>query len=348
MREVLYRKYRPKRFEDVLGQDHVVGVLKSAVKNGNVAHAYIFSGPHGTGKTSVARILAREVGCHEYDLIEMDAASSRGIDEIRSLREGVYVSPLKGDCKVYIIDEVHMLTREAFNALLKTLEEPPAHALFILATTEPDKVPETIISRCQHLSFKKIPENILRSAIQEITRKEGFEVDEDAADLIAFFSDGSLRDAQTMLDQLISLGDRRIEESKVRQFLLAPKKELIFNFISCLIESDFDSALRIIQDIGRQGADMHLFLKFVLRYFRFLLLFKLAPKTKEKFSRVLLVSDLEFLRSCKDKISVKEAGFILTTLLETYDRSNRAYLPQLPLELALARLFLRHKHGEEV
>ncbi|TSD02465.1 MAG: DNA polymerase III subunit gamma/tau [Parcubacteria group bacterium Athens0714_24] len=165
---VLYRKYRPKNFDEVLGQDHIVGILKNAVKLGRISHAYLFSGPRGTGKTSVARILAKEAGCSEMDLIEIDAASSRGIDEIRSLREAVNFVPLQGKIKVYIIDEVHMLTKEAFNALLKTLEEPPSHVIFILATTELEKVPETIVSRCQSFSFYKIPENVLRKFIFNI------------------------------------------------------------------------------------------------------------------------------------------------------------------------------------
>ena len=166
MSTVLYRKYRPQNFEEVLGQDHIVSVLKNAVKTGRVSHAYLFSGSRGTGKTSLARILAKEAGCSDVDLIEIDAASSRGIDEIRALREAVRFSPMQGQVKVYIIDEVHMLTKEAFNALLKTLEEPPAHAIFILATTELDKVPETIISRCQNFSFRKISEEVLKKALR--------------------------------------------------------------------------------------------------------------------------------------------------------------------------------------
>ena len=192
---VLYRKYRPHNFEEVLGQDHVVAVLQNAVKLNRISHAYLFSGPRGTGKTSVARILARSVGCEGMDLLEIDAASSRGIDEIRALRDAVRLVPFKSPYKVYVVDEVHMLTKEAFNALLKTLEEPPKHAIFILATTELNKVPETIISRCQHFVFRKVPESIIRSSILEIAKKENFKLDDEAAGLIALFADGSFRES---------------------------------------------------------------------------------------------------------------------------------------------------------
>ncbi|KKR74438.1 MAG: polymerase III, subunit gamma and tau protein [Parcubacteria group bacterium GW2011_GWB2_40_8] len=224
---VLYRKYRPLNFKDVLGQEHIVEVLKNAVNSGRVAHAYLFAGPRGTGKTSVARILAREAGCVEMDLLEIDAASSRGIDEIRALREGVRFSPLGGSVKVYIIDEVHMLTKEAFNALLKTLEEPPSHVIFILATTELDKVPETIISRCQNFTFRKISENVLRKAMLSIAVKEGFEIDEETAGLIALMADGSFRDAQGTLDQILSAqgGEGKIAGEAVRLFLSVPPRD---------------------------------------------------------------------------------------------------------------------------
>lgn len=341
MREVIYRKYRPKKFGEVLGQDHVVSLLETAVGGGKFSHAYLFSGPRGTGKTSVARILSNEIGCHEYDRLEMDAASSRGIDEIRSLRDGVHTSPMRGDFKVYIIDEVHMLTKEAFNALLKTLEEPPAHAVFILATTEPEKLPDTVVSRCQHFSFKKIPEDILRSSISKTANKEGVEIDMETAGLIALFADGSFRDAQTMLDQLIGSGLKKIEGEKARELLSAPSKELIQGFVTALVLKDSEAGLGVVEKVIEKGIGIQLFLKFVLRNIRALLMMKLSSKAEGRLEKVLGKDEAEFLKSKKEATTVKDLGYVLILLLEAYDKTNRSYLPQLPLELVLAKIHLR-------
>jgi len=349
--EVIYRKYRPKKFSEVLGQDHIVGVLSGAVSSGRFGHAYLFSGPRGTGKTSVARILANDIGCHQYDLMEMDAASSRGIDEIRSLREAVHISPLKGDYKVYIIDEVHMLTKEAFNALLKTLEEPPAHAVFILATTEPEKLPETIVSRCQHFAFKKLPENILRASVIKIAKKEGFEIDGETAGLIALFADGSFRDAQVMLDQLLSIGDKnkdgKITGDEARKVLSAPSKDLIQDFVSALVGKDSSKGMDVIQKVMEKGIGVQLFLKFILRNVRALLMMRLSADAEKQLEKILGGDEMDFLRKKKDILSVKDLGFILVQLLDAYDKTNRAYLPQLPLELVLAKIHLREQDKEK-
>jgi len=351
MGQVLYRKYRPKKFSEVLGQDHIISILKGAVDSGKVAHAYLFSGPRGTGKTSVARILAGGIGCHEYDLTEMDAASSRGIDEIRSLRDGVYTNPFRGDKKVYIIDEVHMLTKEAFNALLKTLEEPPEHAIFILATTEPEKLPDTIISRCQHFAFKKQQEGILRKAVSDVSKKEGVELESEAAALIALFADGSFRDAFVMLDQLLPSvalakegSKKRITGEEARDFLRAPSKELIQNFVTALVEKNSEEGIRIIQTTTERGIGTQLFLKFILRNIRALLMMKLSPGSEKQLEKILGEDEMEFLKTKNELTSVRDLGYILTLLLEAYDKTNRAYLPQLPLELVLAKIHLReHK-----
>src|SRR3989338_8420740 len=212
MTEVYYRKYRPKAFSEAVGQEAAVKILQNAISKKKLAHAYLFSGPRGTGKTTVARILAREAGCAEEDVIEIDAASSRGIDEARELREAVRVLPLRSPYKVYIIDEVHMLTKEAFNALLKTLEEPPEHAIFILATTELHKVLDTIVSRTQHFEFHKISIPDIISELKKICREENIKIEDDAMKLIAFFSDGALRDAESILFQISTLGEKNIKE----------------------------------------------------------------------------------------------------------------------------------------
>jgi DNA polymerase-3 subunit gamma/tau len=339
---VLYRKYRPKNFDEVLGQSHIVTILKSAVKADRVSHAYLFSGPRGTGKTSVARILAKEIGCSDIDMIEIDAASSRGIDEIRALREAVNYAPLQGPVKVYIIDETHMLTKEAFNALLKTLEEPPQHVVFVLATTEPEKVPETIVSRCQNFSFHKIPENILRQSVISIAKKEGFEIDDEAAGLIALASEGSFRDSQGMLDQILSLGDKnkdkKISGKEVRDFLAVPRREMVEDFILAVLEKKVDEGLKIIEQVVDENMDIRMFLKLILRDVRSMLLLFLAPTMKKQLEETLGDREFKFVEKNKDLSRAGELEKALKLLLEAYEVRARSYLPQLPLELAFLRI----------
>jgi DNA polymerase-3 subunit gamma/tau len=336
---VLYRKYRPRIFEEVLGQDHVIGVLRNAVKLNRISHAYLFSGPRGTGKTSVARILAKAVGCIDIDLLEIDAASSRGIDEIRALRDAVHLVPFQSPYKVYVIDEVHMLTREAFNALLKTLEEPPKHAIFILATTELAKVPETIISRCQHFVFRKIPESVIRPSILDIAKKEGFKMDDEAAGLIALFSDGSFRDAQSMLDQIFNLaGEKIITGAKVREFLAAPAKNLVENFIGAIFEKETEKGLAVIDEAVKQGIEMKLFLKFILRDARLILMLQMAPAMEKEMESLFSRDEFQFLKKHANIFSNKELGNILSVLLDAYETRSAGYLPHLPLELAFLKI----------
>lgn len=335
---VLYRKYRPKNFDEILGQDHIIGILKNAIKSKRIAHAYLFAGPKGTGKTSAARILAKEAGCSDVDLTEIDAASSRGIDEIRALREAVRFYPLQGSIKVYIIDEAHMLTKEAFNALLKTLEEPPPHAIFILATTEPDKVPDTIISRCQNFSFRKIPENILRKAILSIAESEGFEVDDESAGLIALHADGSFRDAQGALDQLFSLNEKKVTSEVARQFLSAPPREVIENFITAMIEKNAEKGLEAIQRAVEKNIDIKTFLKLILRDVRSAILLRLAPDMEKRLEETHGEREFEFVRRVKDATKRGELEMTLKILLDSYDARARSYLSQTPLELAFLKI----------
>ncbi len=234
------RKYRPQKFSEVTGQEFITETLRNAVATGRVAHAYIFAGPRGVGKTTTARIVAKALNCENPengepcnscsqcveitkgshpDVIEIDAASNRGVDQIRELRESVHYAPVKGKRKVYIIDEFHMLTKEAFNALLKTLEEPPEHVVFILATTELDRIPPTILSRCQKFIFRKIPEEVIVKTLWEICQKEGVECEEEALKLIAVSSEGCMRDAESLLDQAIALGQGKVETKTVSEFL---------------------------------------------------------------------------------------------------------------------------------
>ena len=343
MSTVLYRKYRPQSFEEVLGQDHIVPILKNAVKTGRISHAYLFSGSRGTGKTSLARILAKEAGCSDIDLIEIDAASSRGIDEIRALREAVRFSPMRGNVKVYIIDEAHMLTKEAFNALLKTLEEPPAHTIFILATTELDKMPETIISRCQNFSFRKISEEVLKKALKNIAQKEGFEIDDGTAGLIALCAEGSFRDAQGILDQLISSGEKKITEETARRFLSAPPRELIEKFLTAVLEKKAESGLEAIQTAMEKNIDVKILYKMILRDLRSVILFKLAAAMKKQIQDSYSENEFKFLEKYKDAAKPGELEKALKIMLEYYETRSRSYLPQTPLELALLAIIGQNK-----
>ncbi len=251
----LYRKYRPQSFEDVVGQEHIVTLLTSAIKQGKISHAYLFSGGRGTGKTTVARIFARAVGCNDEDIIEIDAASNRGIDEIRELREAVRTAPFSSPYKVYIIDEAHMLTKEASNALLKTLEEPPHHVIFILATTDPHKLPDTIISRCQNLSFSSPQLTVLAGRLLHVAKSEGKVLDEKTAELIASFGKGSYRDALSVLEKVFTVGKNTITYEQVQEMLGSTEEELILNLLASLCSQQSDTITRTLQELRKKDTN---------------------------------------------------------------------------------------------
>lgn len=223
----LYRKYRPQSFDDVVGQEQLVTLLTSSIKQKKTAHAYLFCGGRGTGKTTVARIFARDIGCNPEDIIEIDAASNRGIDEIRELREAVRTAPFSSPYKVYIVDEAHMLTKEAANALLKTLEEPPSHVIFILATTDPEKLPTTIVSRCQKIVFKQPDLKTLADRLSHVASKEGKKLGNESAELLARHGKGSYRDALGMLEQVLAISSKEIVHNDVVNLLGTPNKEIL-------------------------------------------------------------------------------------------------------------------------
>ncbi len=259
MGQALYRKYRSKSFDEVVGQDHITTTLKNAIKSGKISHAYLLTGPRGVGKTSVARILAHEVNGLPYtdesihlDIIEIDAASNRRIDEIRDLRDKVHIAPTSAKYKVYIIDEVHMLTKEAFNALLKTLEEPPEHVIFILATTEAHKLPETIVSRTQRFSFKPIDPSQAAKHLEVIAKSEGIDASPEVFELIAEHGDGSFRDSISLLDQARHSA-KKVTPDDVRQILGIPPKELIEQLHDVLVHGTAAQLLNLLSDSANQG-----------------------------------------------------------------------------------------------
>lgn len=242
----LYRKYRPQTFSDVIGQEQLVSLLETTIKEKKVSHAYLFCGGRGTGKTTVARIFADLIGCNPEDIIEIDAASNRGIDEIRELREAVRTAPFSSPYKVYIVDEAHMLTKEAANALLKTLEEPPSHVIFILATTDPEKLPPTIVSRCQKIVFKQPSVEVLARHLVAIAEKEGKKLSESSAELIAKHGKGSYRDALGVLEQIIATGGKVITDEDVKQQLGQPEKEQLVTLLESICVKDGKKALEVI------------------------------------------------------------------------------------------------------
>jgi len=289
---VTARKWRPLKFEDVVAQEHVTATLRNAIATNRLAHAYIFSGPRGVGKTSTARILAKAINCpnvkdiepcnecdickeitdsRSIDVLEIDGASNRGVDEIRNLRESVRYAPSKGKYRVYVIDEVHMLTKEAFNALLKTLEEPPSHILFIFATTEPHKVPPTILSRCQRFDFHRIAIDDIISNLRHIAQEEHITIDDDSLIIIAKKGDGSLRDAQSIFDQVVSFCGNTISSEQVLNALNIVDIEFFFRVTDLIKERDTKGGLELVEEIVGRGYDIQEFLIGLLEHLRNLL-----------------------------------------------------------------------------
>ncbi len=346
--QALYRKYRPASFEDVLGQDHIVNALQGALKMDKVAHAYLFAGSRGTGKTSIARILAGEIGCSGNDLYEIDAASNRGIDDVRELRESVRTMPFDSKHKVYIIDEVHMLTKEAFNALLKTLEEPPAHVIFILATTEIEKLPETVVSRCQTFQFRKPSQKILKDLVIRIAKKEGFTVEPASAELIALLGDGSFRDTQGILQKVIvASSDKKISIEEVESITGAPKVELINNLILGIVEKDISKGLLSVRKASKNNIDMSVFLKLTLRSLRAILLLRFAgnEEMKDSIKEEFTEEGFTFLNDIATNKDANLNSQTIKELLIASDEMRFASISELPLELALVKLIKTETNG---
>jgi len=331
----LYQKYRPQTFAEVRDQDHIVTVLEGAIKKKEFPHALLFSGTRGTGKTTLARIFAKAIGTTDLDLYEIDAASNRGIDDIRELKEAVHTMPYESTHKVYIIDEVHMLTKDAFNALLKTLEEPPAHVVFILATTEEEKLLDTILSRCQVFRMRSPSRAVLAKAVTDVAKKEGFVLEADAADLIAVAADGSFRDAYGVTQKVImASGDKIGSADEVATIIGAPKVAIIQKLLEALHTKDRVAALEAVQSAVESNVDMKLFARVLLEHVRSVMLLRNLPHKKEQILSM-------FGTDTQTKLSGYAAGVtplnshLLLRLLQANDLIARSPIPQAPLEIAI-------------
>ncbi|MFH0732894.1 MAG: DNA polymerase III subunit gamma/tau [Candidatus Omnitrophota bacterium] len=357
---VFARKWRPTTFDEVVGQEHVTTTLKNAIEQNKVAHAYLFCGPRGTGKTTTARILAKALNCEKgptpnpcnkcnsckeitdarsLDIIEIDAASNRGIDEIRNLRESTKFSPQSSKYKVYIIDEVHMLTPEAFNALLKTLEEPPSHAKFVFATTAAYKVLPTILSRCQKFDFKRISSDDIIAKLKQIIKSEKIKAEDPALFAIANAASGSLRDAETLLDQINSFTKGNITLESVNSVLGLISHDTFSEFTEYVIKKDTPSALRLINKVIESGKDGNQFLQGFIEYFRNILIIK-QGEALQKFID-LPKEEIEIISKHAAEFTVEDILYVLYVLINTQSSARYAPSVQIPLEMLAVKLTRR-------
>jgi DNA polymerase-3 subunit gamma/tau len=309
------------------------------LKVGKVAHAYLLCGPRGTGKTTIARIIAKELGSSVNDIYEMDAASNRGIDDVRDIRENVRTLPFDSKYKIYILDEVHMFTKDAWNALLKTIEEPPEHVIFILATTELEKIPETIVSRCQSFVFKKPTDTILAEVVTSVAKKEGYKLEEGGAELIALLADGAFRDALGTLQKVISFTkDKVINIKEIEEITGAPNTTLVDNFLKAIAEKDIEKGYECIRVASEQNIEMSVYLKMILARLRYSLMLRYAPSSKKQIEKLLGEKDIAFI---EELISTKPehiSSATLSTLLLAYQELRTSVISELPLELALVKI----------
>jgi DNA polymerase III subunit gamma/tau len=357
-------KWRPQDFETIIGQDHIVGTLKNAIQKDRLAHAYLFAGPRGVGKTSTARILAKALNCKEgptlkpcqkcpscleinqgrsLDVIEIDGASNRGIDEIRALRENVKFSPTQGKYKVYIIDEVHQITPDGFNALLKTLEEPPEFVKFIFATTHPQKVMPTIISRCQRMDFRRITVIEIIAQLEKIIREEKIAVDKEVLFAIAKSSDGSLRDAESVLDQLVSFSRGEVSLKDAISVLGMVEQDILFAVTDKIIQKDPSGALKLFNEIIDDGKDPGLFLINLIEHFRNLMVAKVSKADAKLVDLPQEICDRLFKQS--QLFSLEEIFTAFNILITTQEMTKRLDSQRIPLEISLVRLAHNRPEG---
>ncbi|MBE0447249.1 MAG: DNA polymerase III subunit gamma/tau [Actinobacteria bacterium] len=352
----LYRKWRPQTFDDIVGQSHITQTLKNAIKRGRISHAYLFCGPRGTGKTTTARVLAKAINCAEgptptpcnqcdscrsisdgssIDVLELDAASNRRVEEIRELLERIPYSSTEGHKKVYIVDEVHMLTAESFNTLLKTLEEPPEHVIFVLATTEPYKVLPTILSRCQRFDFRHISAPDIEARLREVADAEGITIETSALSLIAYHAQGALRDALGALEQLISYSDEEITSANVISLLGLTNSELLFDFADILGRGDLAAGLLFIDELTEKGFDIRQFIQDLLDHLRNLFLIQNVPNAKP----TRMLDELrERLSGQATAMNPRSLMFFINTLSDIYNQSRWATDIRLLFEIALFKM----------
>ena len=354
------RKWRPQNFDDVVGQEHITTTLKNAISMERVHHAYLFTGPRGIGKTSTARILSKALNCEKgsapapcnkcascqeiknsssMDVMEIDGASNRGIDEIRNLRESVKFSPSRGRFKIYIIDEVHMLTTEAFNALLKTLEEPPAHVKFIFATTEPHKLPATILSRCQRFDFRRIPNKEIVTKLKEITKEEKLNIEEDVFLYIAKAAGGSMRDAESVLDQISSFSKGKITLQDVVESLGLIEQETLFHTADIVINKDTKEAIQLVGEILNSGKDAKQFLFELLEHFRNIMIAKVGISGDDLID--LPKEAIERIRKQAAAFSQGDIFYIINVISNSLRLIKQLLPERIVLELCMVRLTSR-------
>lgn len=354
--QALYRTWRPQKFEDVVGQEHVTKTLQNALLQEKVSHAYLFSGPRGTGKTTIAKVFAKAINCEHApaaepcnqcpsclgitngsigDVLEIDAASNNGVDEIRDIRDKVKYAPSSVRYKVYIIDEVHMLSIGAFNALLKTLEEPPKHVIFILATTEPHKIPPTIISRCQRFEFRKISVRDIVERLTTVIDNEGTKVSDEALHIVARAAEGGMRDALSLLDQAISYSENEVTVEEVLAVTGSVSQRHLGHLAQCIYENDVPQALRIVDAIMNQGKDPLRFMEDFIYYFRDMLLYQTSPQLEDMLERV--VADEEF-HELSGKISANTIYEVIHTLSKSQQEMKWTNHPRIFLEVVMVKL----------
>ena len=356
MYQVLYRKYRPQVFSDVYGQDHVTSTLQNEINQGRISHAYLFTGSRGTGKTTCAKILAKAVNCENpqngepcnecevckgldngsiYDVVEIDAASNNGVDNIRDLREEANYTPSRGRYRVYIIDEVHMLSTGAFNALLKTLEEPPAHVIFILATTEVHKLPATILSRCQRFDFKRIQPETMAKRLNQVSELEGINLDNEAAILIARIADGALRDGLSILDQCASRS-KNVTSELVSEVAGLAGKEALFRLSDCISGNKTNEAINIISELYQNSFDMERLCAEMINHFRNFLIVKTVNKSRE----LIICTDNEYNNVLEGAKSFTLEGIIyaIDLLQQTLIEIKKGAAARIEVEMAFVRL----------
>lgn len=356
MYTALYRAERPEVFSEILGQEHIVKILKYQIETGSVSHAYLFCGTRGTGKTTTARLVAKAVNCLSdgerpcghcanceaikngtfMDVVEIDAASNNGVESIRELRESVKYPPAIGRKKVYIIDEVHMLSTGAFNALLKTLEEPPENVMFILATTEPQKLPATILSRCMRLDFKRVPLNTLAEGMRRICRDKNIEITDGAVKLLANSADGSVRDGLSILDQVLAAGDRYIDREKVLEYIGTAGEEFFIELTDLVALHNVAEAIVLLDKALADGKDVKQLMKDWTAHYRSLLLTKFIKNPEDMLN--MSAENIEKIREQSQQISLEEINNAILRLSKTINEARWSTQPRILLELAIVAI----------